>query len=146
MQIAEKDAQIEYFTEEIVNIESKKKQLEDKLGKEKPFNVALIEKVDKVNADWIETEGQSDILNQLRDQVVELNAEVELKDQLLYEAGEKMITLKVTSPTSELPTMETSYTKYTIPATTMKKNSPSKNFKSSTTYTSAKTKSPTTLP
>ena len=94
MQLAEKDAQIESFTEEITKVESERRQLEEKLREEKPFNTTLIEKVDKINADWIESEDQSYLLNELKDQIIELNSHIELKDKLLFEAGEKLVTLK----------------------------------------------------
>ncbi len=92
MQIAERDAQIEYFTEEITKLEAERRQFEAKV--EKPFGTALIEKVDKINADWIETEDQSEYIGQLRDEVMALSAQIDMKEHQLYESGEKLVEFK----------------------------------------------------
>ena len=91
--IAERDAQIEEFTSEITKLESEKRQLGEKFSDEKPFN-SLIQKVDKINADWIETEDQSKLLIDLTDRIYGLEAQIESKDKLLVEIGEKMGTLR----------------------------------------------------
>ena len=55
---------------------------------------ALIDKLDEVNANWIETQDQAETLAWMQRKVAELELEADIKDQAIHEASEQLVSQK----------------------------------------------------